>query len=507
VWLSTALAATATGLTLHGLQLGWGDIAAPVGIAGVCLLAVWLVMVAAASGARVKLWEWPVAVLAQVVLVVAALAAFFGLSSSDAFVMWIVLAAFDMLAVGAVATLTSAPWMAFVSAGLAVVLLGLHAGWLQLGREQTFVWLAAMAVAGTIASLITRMQSTWSRLAVWVWPTHAVTVVFLGIGVMRMIGSFETPDAYWIGSMFASLVGCYLLANRAFFAAVELDAEWLSATAFVIAGGLVTASLMPQDRWAVPVLLGIAIVGVIAAGMAGLSNARRRISWLIAACGFALVASVGAAVLFGVVSAEFGWVLVVNGGAFAAYAVTARETAALHLAVGTWLVAILILIEHRWTLELYATVLAVSIVLLVMIEVERYRRRQQDLAIPSWLRTAEWVVVILPLALAVREMAIRSVAFGLVLGAEGFALLVWGALSQVRRRAMLGLAAITAAVLAAVIIPLIRGVGQNLTGGEWLVLGGIAAAVFITAGSLIEKYRTRMGDRLTHWGETLQSWE
>jgi peptidoglycan/LPS O-acetylase OafA/YrhL len=104
-------------------------------------------------------------------------------------------------------------------------------------------------------------------------------------------------------------------------------------------------------------------------------------------------------------------------------------------------------------------------------------------------------------------MITTSLAYGLLLGAEGFALLAWGTLSRVRRRAMLGLAAITAAVLMAVMIPLIQGASQNLTGGWWLVIGGVAGVVFIAAGSLIEKYRTRVGDRLTEWGEIIERWE
>ena len=95
----------------------------------------------------------------------------------------------------------------------------------------------------------------------------------------------------------------------------------------------------------------------------------------------------------------------------------------------------------------------------------------------------------------------------LLLGAEGLALLLWGTLTRVRRRAMLGLTAITAAVVMAVMIPLVRGVGQNLTGGQWLVIGGVAAVVFITTGSLIEKYRTRIGIQITQWGEILEAWE
>jgi hypothetical protein len=507
VWLSAVLVGVGFGLTLRGLELDWANIVVPTGIIGVSLLTVWLVMATRATSGRIALWEYPVAALAQAAMVASGVAASLGLGVSDAYLAWMVLTALDMLAIGVVATLTAAGWMAFVSAGLAPVVVGLGIGWLQLGAEQTLVWLAAMVAAGVAASVVTRIQSARPTLARWVWPAHLVTLLFGGISVLRAVELLATRDVYLVGSLVALFAGGYLLANRALLASVELDAEWLSAFAFVTSATLLAVSLTPQDRWAVPTLIGIAVVGVVAAGMAGLSAEQRRIAWLIAACGFTIVASVDAVALFGAVSAEFGWILVVNGGAFAAYALTARQVLAMHLAVVTWLAAVLILVEHRWTLELHATVLSVSIVLLIMIEVERYRRRREGLDIPSWLRIAEWVVTVIPLALAAREMITTSLAYGLLLGAEGFALLAWGTLSRVRRRAMLGLAAITAAVLMAVMIPLIQGASQNLTGGWWLVIGGVAGVVFIAAGSLIEKYRTRVGDRLTEWGEIIERWE
>ena len=151
--------------------------------------------------------------------------------------------------------------------------------------------------------------------------------------------------------------------------------------------------------------------------------------------------------------------------------------------------------------------LAVSAVLLAMIEVERLRRHRKELALPEWLHAAEWVLMLAPLSLAARDMVTESLAYGLLLAGEGAALLIWGILSQVRRRAVVGLGAITAAILMTVMIPLVQGIGSSLTGGWWLLIGGVAAVVFITAGSLIEKYRMRIGDRLHHFGEIIERWD
>ena len=507
VWVSGFLIGGAAALTLRGLQLEWIEVVWTTGILAITLLTVWLVAVVGTENDRIVLWQMPVALLAQAAIVTSGVAAMTAFGTTGAYLTWMVLAAIDMLAIGVVATATASRWMAFVSAALSVAVVGLGIGWQQLGPGQVGIWFGAMAVAGVGATAFTRFSTGRTHVEMWVWPAHTAAIGFGAICVASALNVLATRDANLVGSAVALCAGTYLLANRGWFAEQKIDMDWPASLAFVVSGGLLTASLTSEDPWAVATLIGISLVGGIAAGFGGATREGPRTMWLIVAVGLCVVGAVGAIVLFGPLSAELGWILIVNGGAFAAFAVTARQIAALHLAVLTWLAAALILIEHRWSLELHATVLSVSVVLLVMIEIERYRRRRESLDVPDWLRIAEWVVMLAPLVLAGRAMVTRSLAFGLLLGAEGLALLVWGTLSRVRRRAMLGLTAITAAVIMAVMIPLVRGIEQNLTGGQWLVIGGVAAVVFITTGSLIEKYRTRIGIQITQWGEILEAWE
>jgi hypothetical protein len=115
--------------------------------------------------------------------------------------------------------------------------------------------------------------------------------------------------------------------------------------------------------------------------------------------------------------------------------------------------------------------------------------------------------MVVPVALAAGEMVTTALSYGLLLVAEGAVLAVWGGITQVRRRALLGIAAITLAIALGVMIPLIEGLRGGLTGGGWLVVGGIAAVLFITAGSVIEKYRARIGRRIAEWSEILEAWE
>jgi hypothetical protein len=101
----------------------------------------------------------------------------------------------------------------------------------------------------------------------------------------------------------------------------------------------------------------------------------------------------------------------------------------------------------------------------------------------------------------------HSLWYGLALFAEGLLLAVWGALTEVRRRALLGVAAMVAAIIMSAVIPALHGVNAGLTGGTWLVIGAISATVFIIAGSTIERQRHAIGRRIADIAEILERWE
>ncbi|MCP4305025.1 MAG: hypothetical protein GY788_09160 [bacterium] len=100
----------------------------------------------------------------------------------------------------------------------------------------------------------------------------------------------------------------------------------------------------------------------------------------------------------------------------------------------------------------------------------------------------------------------NSLWFGLVLLAEGLAVATWGALTEVRRRALVGVAAMVLAIVLSVAIPALHGLMVGLTGGTWLVVGAITATVFIVAGSIIERQRHAIGRRLADVAEILEHW-
>jgi hypothetical protein len=396
--------------------------------------------------------------------------------------------------------------VAFLASGFGLAAVGLATAWQQLESEAVLVWSLTMIGVSVAATAVTRFRENQPRLAAWTDPLH---LAVFGAGVIAMFYAAEflaADDARLVGAGLLAVAGVHLLANRSW---VELfDPENVSAAISLVAAAALAVSVLDRnDRWSIAVLVGLAVLGMAASAFAGMGDRSHRIAWSMVAGGWSLVALIGAVALFDVLSGEVAYVLLVVGGACAAFALTARELLAFHAAVASWLAALLILINERWELELHATIVAVAVVLLIMMEVERFRRRRQGIEIPEWLGAAEWAVMVTPPALAVYEMVVTSLLYGVVLAVEGGALIVWGGLTRVRRRALVGLIAVTAAIILAPAIPLIRGSSGRLTGGTWLVLGAIAAALFIITGALIERYRARIGRRLAAWGEILETWE
>jgi hypothetical protein len=419
---------------------------------------------------------------------------------------WLILLSIEAVVFATVATVVENEGYAFLAAGSVLAGIGTFVAWQQIEAGQVVVWFAAAGVLATAASVVTRYHDHHGGLTTWLWPLHAATVTSAGLGLANASLWLTLDEARLVGALVAALAGTYVLVNRRLIdeaVPVEIGA----AGAFVVSAGLAVSTLDAGSPSAVLALLGVGGLGLLAASMAGAAIGQRRQAWATMAIGFSGIAVVAAAILYQVVSAEVGWLLIVVGGAFAAYAIAARQQMAFHGAVLTWMAALLILIEETWQLELHSAVLLVAVVLLFMMESERFRCRRAGIDIPGWLSGAEWVAMVVPLMLAGIEMVVTSLAYGILLGLEGAALIVWGGVTRVRRRAMLGLSAVTAAILLAVLIPLIEGLRGGLTGGWWLVIGAVAAAVFIATGSMIEKFRTRIGRELAKWSEILEDWE
>ncbi|MEA3510067.1 MAG: hypothetical protein U9R51_01405 [Actinomycetota bacterium] len=504
-WAAAGLAALAYGFFAAALLTDPVDLLRVTGPIGAALLAGWAVLTITSRSDRLILWRWPALALAQGALVTASVAAAIGLDNTAASGALAAITAWEALLFTLVATTTITPVFAFLSTAFVLASYGALIRWLELdGARVVLAWMVLTVVGLAVATSVGHLRRS-VRISMWVWPLHVVAVATSFLTVLSTADHLAPADARLTVAVVIAALGAHLLANRSEYARY-VPVEVAAATAFVVAGALAATRLEPQVPWTFTVLLAMALVAAIAAPLVDRFEAGNARAALILVIGYGIIPIVAATVLWGLLASEVGYLLIVTGGALAAYGVATRKLHAFEGAGAIWLSSILILLNDRFGMELHATVVLVSVVLLAVLDVERYRHRRDEQPQPEPLRILEWIAMTVPLLLAV-STTFDSLVYALVLTAEGLALIVWGGLTRVRRRALVGLAAVTTALVLGVMIPVLREVLQGLSGGTWLAIGAAAAFVMIAAGSLIEKQRVRIGERLSRWEEILESWE
>ena len=96
---------------------------------------------------------------------------------------------------------------------------------------------------------------------------------------------------------------------------------------------------------------------------------------------------------------------------------------------------------------------------------------------------------------------------GLLLVGEGIAILLWAFATQVRRRLVVGLGAITSAIFITVGILLANEFSKEGGEGTLLIIGIVAAVLLILIGSMLEMWKARVGRTVKRVTTALEEWE
>jgi hypothetical protein len=398
-----------------------------------------------------------------------------------------------------------------LSAGLGGLAAGSAAAWTGAGAGAltvaTAIGAAIVAAAATVFARTGRDPD--ARIRLWVFPLHGLALV--AATATTGLGTFlSNGQPLWVGATVFAAIGIHLALN-AWSLPQSAALREIAGLAFTGAAALTAAWQIEWGSAAGLVIFGTVGIAVPAAGWAGAASSGDH-PWsrsaMIVWTGFSAVSLVAAAMHYGIGYGEFAGVVLIAGAALAAHGILARSLIEVEGAVVAWLAALLLILDADFTISVHAAVIIACVGLLAVIEIERFRRGTEQLEPLPILHHAEWVLMLAPPALAAAEMLdIDRLWMGLLLFAEGASLLTWGALTQVRRRALLGAAVVALSIVLGITVPAIEGVRGGLTGGIWLAIGAIAAVVFIVAGSLIEHYRTRIGRQLARFGEILGHWE
>ena len=504
-WIATGLGTAALGFLAAAFPTEPINLIRVTGPAGAAILAAWALLTITHQPERLALWRWPSLALAQTALAITATLAAINLDPTPAAGTFAAITAWEALTFTTVATITTTKPEAAVAVGFALLSYDAALRWFEL--DATLIpsaWIALTLVALVGATFASHRVSS-NRAGIWMWPLHGAG---MAAGVVTLIAAavyLSPTDARLLGAAVVAAAAIHLLANRSVFTPY-MPVDSVAATAIVGAGALATTTLNADSSWTFVVLLAMALIGAVAPLIVDRLGEERIQPAVILVIGYSVIPVAAAAVFWGPLAVEVGYLLIVSGGALAGYGIVTHRLMALEAAAAIWLGSMLILLNDRFGLELHATIVLVAAVLLVVLEVERHRYLRKGQPQPEALRISEWIVMAVPLLIAAVE-SFESLAYVLVLGAEGLALLVWAGLTRVRRRAVMGLVAVTTAIVLGVTIPMFEEVRRGLTGGAWLVVGAIAAVVLIAAGSLIERQRIQIGKRLSQWGEILEDWE
>ncbi len=507
---SAALAAAAYGCL--GGWLGWhaGVVAGVTAVVGAALavtataLTYWR-----AAPARAALWRWPLQALTQaaaVTVAAAALSAFgapAGLGAVSA-----VLAAEALLA-GVAGTVERRPGLVAVAAGCAAGAYGFLAGWLEwstgLVLGVTAAVGAALAVAATALSY---RRAAPAQAALWCWPLHGLAQAAAVAVALTALNGYGPARVLTVLAAVCAFEAGYVAANARWLPAAAgprwISAEFAVAAVFLALGAVAQAG-RPAGLW----VQGAAALALVVA--VGYGLARPGDPWRSPAGAFAAVVAPGAAIaaawIIGAPYAHTAAAIAFGGADLVAVGLLTRRIAFVEGGLVAWVGAGLMAFHEHLDITSHLTVVPVAVALLAVVEVERGRRRREGREPSSAaLRLFEWALMLCAPALCVADAA-GNLVFLVPLAAEGAVLMAWGILTEVRRRALLGVGVMAAAILLAAIIPLSRGLQAGLSGGTWLAIGAGAAALLIALGSILERQRRRLGRALAAAGRAMEGWE
>jgi hypothetical protein len=459
--------------------------------------------------ARVALWRVPLHALAQGAAVVVAGAAVgaFGVPGGLGVVAAVL--AVEALVTGVVGTVEEWPGLVFLAAACAAVAYGCLGGWLEWGTDVVVMVTAAvgLALAAGATGLSHRLAAP-ARFALWELPLHALAQAAAATVAVAAFDGYGRSRALTVTAAVAAFETVMLAVNARRIPA-EYSARWISAEFAAGAVFLALAAVGEAGRPAGPWVQGAAALGLMAAVGYGLVSAEHPwhgplgVFTVLVAPG----AVVAAAVMVGAPHAHTAATLAFGGAGLMAIGLLTRRLAWVEGGLVAWLGAGLIAGNEHLDFTSHLTVVPVVVTLLVVIEVERSRRRREEQEpSPRPLRLLEWALMLAPLALCVADAAQELWYLG-VLAAEGAGLMAWGMLSEVRRRALLGVGALAMTILLAAIIPLSRGISAGLAGGTWLGIGAGAAVLLIALGSTLERQRRRLGLALAAASRAMEGWE
>ncbi len=454
---------------------------------------------------RGVIWIWPMHGLAQLGVVTILIAGFDRLPQVEFLGVLAAVSVGEALLVGLAAGITGRSGLAAAATGLVGIAYTAFVGWMQWPDTVIAAVTAPTSVVVGAFAVTAWLFANRIRIRIWVAWLHLLAQ----IGILSS-GLVLSPDAATSTQLWVWALICAGEAALAALAASRLP-EWplrpLSVLAALGAGALGLAAAGDGPLGLPLSALLLITAGAIAVGAAVRPEpATASALWTLAG-GFAAESLLFTTATFGADSLQVATVLGIAGAALAMLGVGTGRWGFLQGGLLLWLGPIAIVGNRFGAGRPHPYVVGAAVVLLIVIEIERIRRRAADRPMPEQLHLAEWAFLVVPMGLAALDTIDRSMAYALLLGVEAAVVLLWSLATEVRRRLLVGTAGLTIAVLLPVAISVAQSAEGGFASGTWLSIGAVAAVCFILIGSLLEKNRVRLGRMVSRISHSLEGWE
>jgi hypothetical protein len=300
-----------------------------------------------------------------------------------------------------------------------------------------------------------------------------------------------------------------LLAISAARAAVPLRWPWLRESSGSVAVAAVTALAYGLEATAIGIAFGALTLGVAATALLlGFGRGNRDSLWLRPLAVTGVIASVEALVLaVGLLPRRDLLVLVLLGVGVQAVAVGLVLERPAILSIGPPLISVawIGIAADSFTGSAQWYTAPVALTLLAEVEVARWSsRRGRQMLGPSQLLILEWAGIGLLSLSPLAEMFAGGVGFGLLAFGYSAALLIWGAMTRVRRRVVA--AAVLASVTAALTISAAAAGEAPPSAFFWIIAAGAGLALMLAIG-IVEAYRSKSGAIMHRLEGLMEGWE
>jgi hypothetical protein len=215
---------------------------------------------------------------------------------------------------------------------------------------------------------------------------------------------------------------------------------------------------------------------------------------------------VSAVVVFGWPSPVAVFVLVVFASSTVGYGVLGRSRRWAMAGVEGFVVIAGALVLDDGGVSLVSGVVVGSIAVLIATETERLIAAARDERPDGWVKAVEWLALLAVPAVTIVS-SLQGLGYLLLLAGFGAAALVWGIMTQVRRRLFVGTLSIAAAAVLAIATPIAEAFAVGVATAGAIGITFAIGVLVIVAAILIERYQQSVGVKFTRLTDAVANWE